>query len=110
MGERAESCAHRRRSVSLTALGLHKQLTTTFTGYLYNDFTSEQDYHDVLAYAHQLGVVRWENATRKLFFGTNEGHERIKGFIERRKAMAGSQQQQQAQQQGNGQGEWEDYY
>ncbi|KAH7884775.1 transcription factor Tfb2 [Phlebopus sp. FC_14] len=53
-------------------------------GYLYKDFASQADYEYVLAYAKQLDVVLWENAAKKCFFGTLEGHANIKGFIERR--------------------------
>ncbi|KIM57435.1 hypothetical protein SCLCIDRAFT_16985 [Scleroderma citrinum Foug A] len=53
-------------------------------GFLYKDFASQADYEYVLAYAKQLGVVLWENAPKRSFFGTLEGHANIRGFIERR--------------------------
>ncbi|KAL4062894.1 transcription factor Tfb2-domain-containing protein [Scleroderma citrinum] len=53
-------------------------------GFLYRDFASQADYEYVLAYAKQLGVVLWENAAKRSFFGTLEGHANIRGFIERR--------------------------
>ncbi|KAL4074869.1 transcription factor Tfb2-domain-containing protein [Scleroderma yunnanense] len=53
-------------------------------GFLYRDFASQADYEYVLAYAKQLGVVLWENAAKRSFFGTLEGHVNIRGFIERR--------------------------
>ncbi|KAI6155483.1 transcription factor Tfb2-domain-containing protein [Pisolithus tinctorius] len=53
-------------------------------GFLYKDFASQADYDYVLAYAKQLGVVLWENTTKRSFFGTLEGHANIRGFIERR--------------------------
>lgn len=53
-------------------------------GFLYKDFASQADYDYVLAYAKQLGVVLWENAVKRSFFGTLEGHANIRGFIERR--------------------------
>ncbi|KAG2145312.1 transcription factor Tfb2 [Suillus bovinus] len=53
-------------------------------GYLYKDFASQADYEYVLAYAKQLDVVLWENAAKRCFFGTLEGHANVRGFIERR--------------------------
>ncbi|KXN82969.1 RNA polymerase II transcription factor B subunit 2 [Leucoagaricus sp. SymC.cos] len=55
-----------------------------YTGYLYTSFTSGADYDLVLNYARQLDVVLWENAAKRCFFGSLEGHSRIKEFIERR--------------------------
>lgn len=57
---------------------------TSVTGYLYTAFTSQADYDLVLNYAKQLDVVLWENAAKRCFFGSLEGHLRIKEFIERR--------------------------
>ncbi|KAG5648235.1 hypothetical protein DXG03_006193 [Asterophora parasitica] len=53
-------------------------------GYLYTSFTSQADYELVLNYAHELGVVLWENSAKRCFFGSLEGHANIRGFIERR--------------------------
>lgn len=53
-------------------------------GYLYTAFASQADYEFVLQYAKQLDVVLWENAARRCFFGSLEGHVNIRGFIERR--------------------------
>ncbi|KAF8903702.1 transcription factor Tfb2-domain-containing protein [Gymnopilus junonius] len=58
-------------------------------GYLYTAFASQADYEFVLNYAKELGVVLWENPTKRCFFGSLEGHANIKGFIERR-TQAGS--------------------
>jgi transcription initiation factor TFIIH subunit 4 len=38
----------------------------------------------VLAYAKQLEAVLWENAGKRCFFGSLEGHARVREFIERR--------------------------
>jgi transcription initiation factor TFIIH subunit 4 len=57
---------------------------TLCKGYLYTAFASQADYEFVLDYAKQLGVVLWENATKRCFFGSSEGHTNIRGFIERR--------------------------
>jgi hypothetical protein len=54
------------------------------TGLLYTAFASQADYELVLKYAKELDVVLWENAAKRCFFGTVEGHQNIKGFIERR--------------------------
>lgn len=59
------------------------------SGYLYTSFASQADYEYVLAYAKQLGVVLWENIAKRSFFGTTEGHARIREFIERRKGAGG---------------------
>lgn len=54
-------------------------------GYLYTAFQSLADYEFVLNYAKELNVVLWENASKRCFFGSLDGHANIKGFIERRK-------------------------
>lgn len=54
------------------------------SGFLYKDFASQADYEYVLSYAKQIGVVLWENAVKRAFFGTLEGHANIRAFIERR--------------------------
>lgn len=61
-------------------------ITDRLTGYLYTEFASQADYEYVLEYAKKLGVVLWENASRRCFFGTTDGHHNIRGFIERRSA------------------------
>ncbi|KAF8442275.1 transcription factor Tfb2-domain-containing protein [Boletus edulis BED1] len=53
-------------------------------GFLYKDFASQADYEYVLSYAKQIGVVLWENAMKRAFFGTLDGHANIRAFIERR--------------------------
>ncbi len=59
-------------------------------GYLYTAFASQADYEYVLNYAKQLDVVLWENASRRCFFGSVEGHANIRGFIERRQTAGGA--------------------
>jgi transcription initiation factor TFIIH subunit 4 len=54
------------------------------SGYLYKEFAAQADYKVVLDYAQQMGVVVWENASKRLFFTTVEGHSVIKAFIDRR--------------------------
>ncbi|KAJ7650868.1 transcription factor Tfb2-domain-containing protein [Roridomyces roridus] len=63
---------------------LEKNRLKSQEGYLYTAFTSPADYELVLNYAKQLDVVVWENAGKRCFFGTLDGHANIKGFIERR--------------------------
>jgi transcription initiation factor TFIIH subunit 4 len=58
-------------------------------GYLYTAFASQADYEFLVNYANQLGVVIWENAAKRCFFGSMEGHANIKAFIEK-KTMGGS--------------------
>lgn len=65
---------------------LEKNRLKSQEGYLYTAFASQADYEYVLNYAKQLGVVLWENPSRRCFFGTLEGHPNIRGFIERRTA------------------------
>ncbi|CAA7267465.1 unnamed protein product [Cyclocybe aegerita] len=59
-------------------------------GYLYTAFASQADYEFVLNYAKELDVVLWENAAKRCFFGSLEGHANIRGFIERRTMGASS--------------------
>ncbi|KAI9057330.1 transcription factor Tfb2 [Trametes sanguinea] len=63
---------------------LEKNRMKSQEGYLYTAFASQADYEYVLNYAKQLDVVLWENASRRCFFGSLEGHANIRGFIERR--------------------------
>ncbi|KAJ7760628.1 transcription factor Tfb2 [Mycena maculata] len=63
---------------------LEKNRLKSQEGYLYTAFTSPADYELVLNYAKQLDVVVWENAAKRCFFGSLDGHANIKGFIERR--------------------------
>ena len=59
-------------------------LTRVPSGFLYTAFASQADYEYVLNYARQLDVVLWENAAKRCFVGSVEGHTNIRGFIERR--------------------------
>ncbi|KAF6759831.1 transcription factor Tfb2-domain-containing protein [Ephemerocybe angulata] len=63
---------------------LEKNRLKSQEGYLYTAFASQADYELVLNYAKELDVVLWENAAKRCFFGSAEGHSNIKGFIERR--------------------------
>ncbi|KAL0945453.1 hypothetical protein HGRIS_000943 [Hohenbuehelia grisea] len=63
---------------------LEKNRLKSEEGYLYTAFASQADYELVLNYAKQLNVVLWENASKRCFFGSLDGHANIKGFIERR--------------------------
>ncbi|KAG7444726.1 transcription factor Tfb2 [Guyanagaster necrorhizus] len=64
---------------------LEKNRLKSQEGCLYTSFTSQADYELVLKYAKQLDVVLWENAAKRCFFGSLEGHANIREFIERRK-------------------------
>ena len=55
-----------------------------WTGYLYKDFSSVGDYEVVLKYAQDLGVVRWSNGAKRMFFADGSGRTAIRQFIERR--------------------------
>ena len=64
-------------------------VTRIASGFLYTAFASQADYEYVLNYARQLDVVLWENAAKRCFFGSVEGHANIRGFIERRTGDGG---------------------
>ncbi|KAF8526229.1 transcription factor Tfb2 [Hysterangium stoloniferum] len=63
---------------------LEKNRLKSQEGYLYTDFASQSDYDYVLEYARKLGVVLWESAPKRCFFGTLEGHGPVRTFIESR--------------------------
>jgi len=65
---------------------LEKNRLKSQDGYLYTAFASQSDYEYVLEYAKKLGVVLWENSGKRCFFGTTDGHIRIRTFIENRTA------------------------
>lgn len=86
MGNGEAPSEGRRRSDLLT---LPKVLPLTqvpllWTGYLYKDFSSVGDYEVVLKYAQDLGVVRWSNSAKRMFFADGSGRTAIRQFIERR--------------------------
>ena len=83
MGAREEPSQVTRRYI-LTLCSSHILRSRQWLGFLYNDFQAQSDYELVLTYAKQLDVVLWENAKKKAFFASVEGHQNIKGFIERR--------------------------
>jgi len=68
---------------------LERNRIKTQEGFLYTAFASQADYEYVLNYARQLDVVLWENAAKRCFFGSVEGHANIRGFIERRTGGGG---------------------
>ncbi|KAI9454703.1 transcription factor Tfb2-domain-containing protein [Russula earlei] len=68
---------------------LERNRIKTQEGFLYTAFASQADYEYVLNYAQQLDVVLWENAAKRCFFGSVEGHANIRGFIERRTGGGG---------------------
>lgn len=63
---------------------LEKNRLKSQEGYLYTAFASKADYELVLNYAKEMDCVLWENAAKRCFFGSAEGHPNIKAFIERR--------------------------
>ncbi|KAF8921182.1 transcription factor Tfb2 [Mucidula mucida] len=66
---------------------LEKNRLKSQDGFLYTEFKSLADYELVLDYAKDLGVVLWENAAKRAFFATSDGHASIKTFIEARKSV-----------------------
>lgn len=71
------------RSVSVLRL-FFSAIADIGAGFLYTSFTSQADYELVIDYAKQLDVVLWENAAKRCFFASAEGHETIKRFIQAR--------------------------
>ena len=45
------------------------------------------DYEVVVKYARELGVVLWENSTKRMFFADASGRVQIRNYIERRTAI-----------------------
>lgn len=60
-------------------------IDASILGYLYTEFLSQTDYEYVLKYAKELDIVLWENAAKRCFFCTMEGHTIVKEFINRSK-------------------------
>jgi len=60
----------------------------TMDGFLYCEF-EDSDYQEVLRYAHEIGMVLWENPAERMFFGGSAGHESIKSYIAKRASGRG---------------------
>ena len=53
----------------------------TTSGFLFKDFSSEQQYQDCLKLADTVGVLVWRDDRKRVFFVTR--HEQIAGFLKR---------------------------
>ena len=59
----------------------------TTTGFLMRDFSSENEYRDVLSYAESLGVLVWQNDEKRLFFVDRV--EQISLYLAKRQRKSG---------------------
>ncbi|KAJ6595054.1 transcription factor Tfb2-domain-containing protein [Mycena vulgaris] len=82
--EKEQSLVSRHIPRSDPVMGAEKNRLKSQEGYLHTAFTSPDDYELVLNYTKQLDVLMWENAAKRYFFGSLDGHANIKDFIERR--------------------------
>lgn len=57
----------------------------TFDGFLFKDFSSEQEFEKLTNYAKDSGVLLWEDSAKKRFFVTPEGNSQIVDYFTRRK-------------------------
>lgn len=55
-----------------------------FDGFLFTDFASEQEYQVLSKYAEEIGVLLWNDSTKKKFFVTKEGNAQVIAFANRK--------------------------
>lgn len=55
----------------------------TFDGYLFTDFTTDQEYQILVKYAEEIGVLIWKNNQSKKFFITKEGNSQVVAYANR---------------------------
>ncbi len=53
-------------------------------GYLYQQFSRQEDYLDVLQYAKDLGCLEWSLDKKRMLTVTAEGHENVREFVKRK--------------------------
>jgi transcription initiation factor TFIIH subunit 4 len=53
-------------------------------GYLYTDFRDQKEYETIAGFAEELGVLIWQNQSRRKFFVTREGNSQVIDFVNRR--------------------------
>jgi transcription initiation factor TFIIH subunit 4 len=56
----------------------------TFDGYLFTDFTNEQEYQIISKYAEEIGVLIWSDNTKKKCFITKEGNNQVIAYAKRK--------------------------
>lgn len=53
-------------------------------GYLYTDFSSQNEYETIAKYAQELGVLLWQDPRRRRFFVMNEGNAQVVDYVNRK--------------------------
>ncbi|CCH43852.1 RNA polymerase II transcription factor B subunit 2 [Wickerhamomyces ciferrii] len=56
----------------------------SFDGYLFTDFSSDQEYQVLSKYSEEIGVLLWNDSSKKKFFVTKEGNSQVIAFANRR--------------------------
>lgn len=56
----------------------------SFDGYLFTDFSSEQEYQLLQKYAEEIGVMLWCDHNKKKFFVTKEGNAQVIAYANRK--------------------------
>lgn len=56
----------------------------TFEGYLFKDFTNQQEFDILSNYASEIGVQLWSEKNKKLLFVTKEGLSQVADFANRK--------------------------
>lgn len=56
----------------------------SFDGYLFKNFTSQQEYDVLCNYATEIGVLIWQNKPTKRFFITKDGLSQVADFASRK--------------------------
>ncbi|ODV80086.1 RNA polymerase II transcription factor B subunit 2 [Suhomyces tanzawaensis NRRL Y-17324] len=56
----------------------------TFDGYLFKDFSNQQEYDVLSSYASEVGVLIWSDKVRRKFFVTQQGVSQVVDFANRK--------------------------
>ncbi|KAL6944998.1 hypothetical protein ACO0QE_002441 [Hanseniaspora vineae] len=54
-----------------------------YDGYLYSDFDTLKEYHELANYADDIGVLIWKNDKKKMFFVDSEGNSQVVEYAKR---------------------------
>ncbi|ULT93233.1 hypothetical protein L3Y34_003016 [Caenorhabditis briggsae] len=57
--------------------------------YIYSHFESDDEYHGVVRYAQERGILLWANPQQKLVIVNEEGHEAVRQWYKRSKGASG---------------------
>lgn len=52
-------------------------------GYLYSDFSTINEYTDLVKYCQDIGVLVWKNDRKKIFFVEKEGNDQVIEYAKR---------------------------